>query len=330
MVAPLSYMVPIMSERYIQPLRTAVQAAFFVYCIILVFKFLIFLSYIQSGDFSATRPDAIDLFHPEAGLFSLVAWMRGSRLSPAYPAAVVMFLSALSLALLLRRSFCSWICPVGALSEWLWKLGFHYTNRKIFLSSSIDAWLRRLKYLLLLLFLGYAFFRSLPELESFLGSSGQALSDTRLAGFFRHPSFPTALIIIMLLLLSLRLRNPFCRYLCPYGALLAIASVFSPVAVLRNRDRCVSCGVCSAVCPSGIDVANAVRVNNPECIGCWRCISYCRVHSALRMTLFNRIILPGILFIFFLFLLFWGGMQAGKLTGFWNSSINAADYRTDR
>jgi len=124
------------------------------------------------------------------------------------------------------------------------------------------------------------------------------------------------------------MRNPFCRYLCPYGALLAIAALVSPVAVQRNQKRCVSCGVCSTVCPSRIDVATADRVNNPECTGCCRCVSHCRVHSALRMTAFSRIVIPGIIYAMLILSVFFGSIQLGKYARFWQSSISVGDYKT--
>jgi heterodisulfide reductase subunit A-like polyferredoxin len=144
---------------------------------------------------------------------------------------------------------------------------------------------------------------------------------------FRSPSVTTLAVVGLLLAISIPLRNPFCRFVCPYGALLSLVSLASPLAVQRDLKKCVSCGVCSQVCPSRIDVMHATRANDPECLGCWRCISHCRVNTALSMRAFGRLTVPGILFVLLVLLLFWGGTRLGKANGHWDSVLTPADYR---
>ena len=72
--------------------------------------------------------------------------------------------------------------------------------------------------------------------------------------------------------------------------------MLSPVRVTRNTERCVSCGVCSQVCPTYIDVMHKQSVSSPECIGCWRCVSHCRFNQALSMRAAGRYAVPGIVF----------------------------------
>ena len=67
-------------------------------------------------------------------------------------------------------------------------------------------------------------------------------------------------------------------------------------------------------------------VLSPECIGCWRCISHCRVQSALRMRLAGRVIVPGMVFALLVVLVFWGGTMAGKASGHWHTSIDNKEY----
>jgi polyferredoxin len=240
---------------------------------------------------------------------------------------VVIFVTIIAVSLLLRRAFCSWICPVGTVSEWLWKLGFNKLQRNWLPPSWLDLGLRSIKYLLLAFFLFSAVSWSLPMLQGFLGSGYHAISDVKLLQLFRSPSVTTLAVVGLLVALSIPLRNPFCRFVCPYGALLSLVSLASPLAVQRDLKKCVSCGVCSQVCPSRIDVMHANRVNNPECLGCWRCISHCRVNTALSMRAFGRLVVPGILFVLLVVLLFWGGTRLGKATGHWDSVVTPADYR---
>ena len=195
------------------------------------------------------------------------------------------------------------------------------------LPAWIDGGLRSMKYLLMAFFIySIAIAMSPDALSRFIGSDYHKIADVRLMNFFLHIS-PLALGIMMgLAALSVVLRNPFCRYLCPYGALLGLVATLSPLRVTRNLESCVSCGVCSQVCPTYIDVMHKKSVASPECIACWRCISHCRFNEALSMRAARRFAVPGIVFAALVLLLFWGGTMIGKLNGHWHSSISQEEY----
>ena len=86
----------------------------------------------------------------------------------------------------------------------------------------------------------------------------------------------------MLLLLSVVVYRPFCRYLCPLGA---VYGLFNPIAFYRyevDADKCVSCGACSRACGFGLEPDK--HPNSPECIRCGECIKACP-HGAICSTL---------------------------------------------
>jgi len=319
-----------MPARYVQPLRILIQFCFLGFMLWLGARFYQFVLYFRSG--AATpfvpRPDGIEGFLPISGLLGTASWLKGSGINSIHPAAVVIFLTVLAVALLLRRSFCSWICPVAAVSECAWKSGFKLLRRNPRLPRWLDVPLRGVKYLLMAFFIwSIAVAMSPAALEAFIHSDYHKLADVRLLDFFRHLS-PLALgVILTLLLLSLLLKNPFCRYLCPYGALLGLVAMLSPVRVTRNIERCVSCGVCSQVCPTYIDVMHRKSVFSPECIGCWRCVSHCRFNQALSMRAAGRYAVPGIVFALLVVLVFWGGTAVGKAGGHWQTSLDVGEYR---
>lgn len=316
-----------MSNRYVQPLRCLMQIVFLLLSLWIGFQFARFVTALFSGGPVPVRPAAIEAFLPISGLYGFVAWLKGGGINPVHPAAVVIFAVIVGVALLLRRAFCSWVCPVGTISEWLWKLGFRRLSRNLTPPRWLDTGLRIVKYLLLGFFLATALSWSLEALEGFLYSGYHAVSDIKLLQLFRSPSATTLAVVGLLVALSIPLRNPFCRYLCPYGALLGLVALASPLAVQRDPKQCVSCGVCNQVCPSRLDIMHATRVNQQECLGCWRCISHCRVHSALTMRAFGRYVLQGVVFALLVAGLFWGGTWLGKLNGHWQTAVTPADYR---
>ncbi len=319
-----------MSARYVQPLRILIQFCFLGFMLWLGVRFYQFVHFIRSGGTApfVPRPDGIEGFLPISGLLGTASWLKGNGINTIHPAAVVVFLTVLVVSLLLRRSFCSWICPVAGVSECAWKAGFKLLRRNPRLPRWLDVPLRGVKYLLMAFFVYTVAVAMSPEaLETFILSDYHRVADVRLLDFFLHIS-PLALgVILTLLLLSLLLKNPFCRYLCPYGALLGLVAMLSPVRVTRNIERCVSCGVCSQVCPTYIDVMHRKSVFSPECIGCWRCVSHCRFNQALSMRIAGRYAVPGIVFVLLVVFVFWGGTLAGKATGHWQTVLDIGEYR---
>lgn len=313
-----------------QQLRILIQFSYLAFSLWLGFQLFQFVRFIRSGgqsDFSA-HPAGVEAFLPISGLMGTISWIHDGSINVIHPAAVVIFVTILAGALLLRRSFCSWICPVATLSECSWKLGFTLFRRSLRPPHWLDIPLRALKYLLLAFFTYSMTCAMSPEaLKTFINSDYHKLADIRLLNFFLHIS-PLALTIVLILTaLSLLLRNPFCRYLCPYGALLGLFATISPLRVTRDTERCVSCGVCSQVCPTSIDVMHKTSVLSPECIGCWRCISHCRTDQTLSMKAIGRFQISTIVFALLVMLLLWCGSALGKWSGNWHTAIDVGEYR---
>lgn len=318
-----------MSERYMQPLRIFTQFCFLGFMLWLGFRFYQFVTYVRLSGTSAfvLRPEGVEGFLPISGLLGTASWIRGSGINSIHPAAVVIFLTIIAVSLLLRRSFCSWICPIAAVSECSWKFGFRTFKRNFRLPGWLDNTLRSLKYLLMFFFIYSIAISMSPEaMNSFILSDYHKIADVRMLDFFVHISTSALGILLFLLAISVVVRNPFCRYLCPYGALLGLFALPSPLSVTRNPDHCVSCGVCSQACPTYIDVMHKKSVMSPECIGCWRCISNCRVNEALSMRAVRRFNVPGVAFAILLVLLFLGGTFIGKLSGHWHTSLSLEEY----
>jgi Pyruvate/2-oxoacid:ferredoxin oxidoreductase delta subunit len=101
--------------------------------------------------------------------------------------------------------------------------------------------------------------------------------------FFLEPSSLTLGVIGSLFLISLVVRNFWCRYLCPYGALLGLAAVFSPVQVKRKAQNCIDCKKCERICPGAIRITRHQTLRQAECIGCVECVEVCPQKDCLSL-----------------------------------------------
>jgi polyferredoxin len=244
-----------------------------------------------------------------------------------HPAALVLFLTFLAMALLARKSFCSFICPVGTLSEGSWKLGVRILGHNFRIWRALDLLLQAGKYALLFFFVKLILI-GMPAvaLREFLHAPYWAIADVRMLHFFTDMSVTSMVVIGVLSLLSVLYKNFWCRYLCPYGALLGLLAMLSPLKVLRNPTKCTNCGNCSRACPALIDVQHKVRVHSPECTGCLTCVGKCPERGALSMA-FLKTPVPGLVFVMFVMLLFSCGVLAGMFSGHWQTSLSYADYQ---
>lgn len=87
-------------------------------------------------------------------------------------------------------------------------------------------------------------------------------------------------VLIFLLVLSILVYRPFCKYICPLGA---VYSLFNPIALYRyqvEETACTKCGKCQKVC--GMDIRVWETPNNPECIRCGDCLKVCPTGALQR------------------------------------------------
>ena len=309
--------------------RLTIQWLFFGWCLFLGIQFGLFVRHFESKGMAGyySRPPGVEGFLPIGSLVSLKSWLMTGYFDTIHPAALVLFLTFLTMALLAKKSFCSFICPVGTLSEGGWKLGGKLFGRNFRVWRGLDLFLQFIKYALLFFFIKLILI-GMPTaaLKEFLNAPYWAIADVKMLHFFTRMSITSMVVIAALSLLSVIYKNFWCRYLCPYGALLGLLSMLSPFKVARCQEKCIDCGACSRACPAQIDVQHKVRIHSPECTGCLTCVSRCPEHGALSMALWQRPV-PGGLFIVLVMVLFAGGVLAGMLSGHWQTSLTYDDYR---
>ncbi len=211
------------------------------------------------------------------GSFQAALTTGGQKNVPFY---VLGFL--LLFAVVLGRFICGFLCPFGFVQDLLHKI----KTPKWELPHKIDAPLRYLKYVILAvfvvgfpLFLTNAFGVGTPYFCKWICPSGTLFAGLPLLA--TNPSFHSLLgsvfglklsILLVVLVLSLFIYRPFCKYICPLGAFYGL---FNRISMYRLHvdDRCIHCKKCTKTCKMGVDAEN--NCNSAECIRCGDCKAVC-------------------------------------------------------
>jgi polyferredoxin len=268
----------------------------------------------------------VEAYLPISGLMGLLDWGYQGALNAIHPAATVLVLVALTMALLLRKAFCSWICPVGFISELLGRFGRWSFGGNARIWKWLDFPLRSVKYFLLAFFLGAILSMTPAGLQAFIDSPYNRVADVKMGLFFLELGRTGVIVLGVLVLASIFVRDAWCRYLCPYGALLGLFSWFSPARIVRNSDHCVSCGLCDRACAAGLRVSRKQRVLSPECTGCLDCLAVCPVTDALEMAIPGRRRVSPMVFGAAVLGLFLAGYIGARGVGIWTNGIDDREY----
>ncbi|PYX91283.1 MAG: hypothetical protein DMG71_20560, partial [Acidobacteria bacterium] len=139
------------ARDYSQALRRSFQFAFLLLNVYLGTTFYLWVRHFeaQNGYAAGARPAGVEGWLPIAGMMNFKYWLLTGHVPAMHPAAMFLLITFLSIAFLFRKAFCSWLCPVGTLSEYLWQAGRKLFRRNFLLPRWLDIPLRGLKYLLL-------------------------------------------------------------------------------------------------------------------------------------------------------------------------------------
>jgi polyferredoxin len=190
------------------------------------------------------------------------------RVPTLHPAGMFLLISFLAASWIFRKSFCGWLCPVGSISEYLWRLGRRTFGRNFLPPRWLDIVLRGIKYLLMGLFLYAVVSMPVPAIRAFLEGPYGVVDDVKMLNFFRFLGLAGGAVMALLVLASVFVPNFWCRYLCPYGALMGLASLLSPLRIRRAPELCIDCGKCAKACPSALPVDRLITIRSAECTGC--------------------------------------------------------------
>ena len=308
--------------------RRAFQLAFLFLNVAVGVQFWAFVRFFETGGGgpAVSRPPGVEGWLPIAALMNLKATVLTGELPRRFPAGMVLLVAFLAITFLFRKAFCSWLCPIGTLSEGLWKLGRRIFRRTFALPAWADWPLRALKYVLLAFFLWAVAGMSVEAIGAFLDSPYGLVADVKMLDFFRHMSTAGAIVVGVLVLLSVLVQNFWCRYLCPYGALHGLVSWLSPVRIRRDADACIDCAKCAKACPSRLPVDVKVSIASPECTGCLECVAVCPVKDTLALSASPRSRWPAWALAAGIAAVFLGLTGLARLTGHWHTNVDPRVY----
>ncbi len=248
--------------------RLAVQIVFFVLVAAISVNHTLGEAGVSIPILSSASLHAICPFGGVVSIYQVAT--AGTYVQKVHSASFILMIIAFLVALLFGPAFCGWLCPMGSSQEWFGKLGRKLLGRRYnrIVPAKLDRVLRYLRYAVLawvaymtavtgkLVFAEYDPYFTLFNLWS---------SEVAIGGM---------VVLAVTLVGSLVVERPFCKYACPYGAVLGVFNLFRVFAVRRNPPTCTSCKACDRACPMNIEVSTKPgRVRDHQCITCLECTS---------------------------------------------------------
>lgn len=313
-------------KNSLQYLRIMSLTIFAILSLIIGFKFYRFINSVNSTNFYQ-RPAGADAYLPISSLMNIRYFINYGDVHMAHPAGFFILISAILVSFLFSKSFCSWVCPFGFLSETLIFIRRIFINKDFRIHPYFDLILRILKYILLGFFVYVIFFSMTPtDIKNFLDSDYNKISDIKMFYFFTEISKTALIVITALLILSFLFNFFWCRYLCPYGALMAIVGFISLFKIKRNKT-CTQCGKCSISCPHYIDVNKKTTVISDDCSSCMLCVNSCLEKKTLELKLLGiKSINPMSMFLIII-LIFQIFKYFAIFVGKWDNAITQENYK---
>lgn len=248
-------------------LRKVVQWGFFVLIALIALNH----SLVESGKAIPFLSSAsLHAVCPFGGVVSIYQFAAvGTFVQKVHQASFALMAISFVLAILFGPVFCGWVCPLGTIQEFVSNLGRKYLRRRFnhFVPLKLDKVLRFLRYGVLIWVLymtavtGKLIF---AEYDPYFALFNFWSSEVSLIGLG---------ILILTLVLSLFVERPWCKYACPYGALLGLTNLFRVFSIRRNQATCKADGACSILCPMNIPVDSVGVVRDHQCISCLECTS---------------------------------------------------------
>lgn len=222
------------------------------------------------GEESAVFVPSPEAYSPFGGFEGLYKFATTSGLFIAHThwSNVILAVGVLLTALVAKSAFCGWICPFGALQEWIGALARSVGVKRRVPPVWIDRSARYVKYVVLLWATlgagvsGVMVFRDVDPFHALVAPLEAGLA-------------ASTFVLAVTLLASSVIDRPWCKYACPLGALIGLMGRPSLIKMERDIAACTSCGLCDRKCPMQVKVSTSHRVASAECNNCLACAEAC-------------------------------------------------------
>lgn len=226
---------------------------------------------------------------PVGGVVSIYEYFVSGRfVKKVHESSFVLMYIVFVLTILLGPVFCGWICPMGTFQEWISGIGKKITGKKFntFIPYSVDRYLRFIRYIVLVMVLvktAQSAQLMFAQIDPYYALFNIWTDEVAIGGYI-------ALGIVTLA--SLFVERPFCKYFCPYGALLGLFNRIKLFRIERKSETCISCKKCDKACPMNIPLSDIGVSRDHQCISCMECTSdnSCPKSDTLVMSFKRRII----------------------------------------
>lgn len=207
---------------------------------------------------------------PFGGVETLYTFITtGTFVQKIHSSSFILMISVFLLSLLFGGVFCGWVCPFGSIQEWVGRFGRRIFKRRYnrFIPYRFDRYLRYLRYLVLVWVLymtavtGKLIF---SDVDPYYALFNFWTGEVAIAAY---------VILAITLLGSLFVERPWCKYACPYGAVLGLTNLVRVFQIRRSESLCKFDGACSKTCPMNIPVDEMKVIRNHQCIACLKCTS---------------------------------------------------------
>ncbi|MGI6711810.1 MAG: 4Fe-4S binding protein [Bacillota bacterium] len=206
-------------------------------------------------------------------------------ISKIHTSSFTIFVIIFVLGIFFGPVVCSYMCPLGSVQEWIGKLGKKIFKQRYnhFMPAKLDKVLRYIRYIVLILVI-YMTTQSLKlvflKVDPYFALFHFWSDEATLGGL---------IVLGITLLLSLFIERPWCKYACPFGALMGLTNFFSLFKIKRNNASCIHCKICDRVCPMNIVISDKTNITDHQCIRCNQCTSEfsCPVPSTTELKIKN-------------------------------------------
>ncbi|MCM1990818.1 4Fe-4S binding protein [Oceanirhabdus seepicola] len=264
--------------------RGIIQSFFF----ILIAFIAINKTLVESGKgFKFLSSASLHAICPFGGVVSIYQFLSvGTFVKKIHESSFILMIIIFIIAIGFGAIFCGWICPFGTIQEWISKIGkkIFKSKHNNFIPLKYDKYLRFLRYFVLIW---------VVYVTAVTAKIGFSDIDPyySLFNFWTGEVAVTGMVILIVTLLaSIFIERPWCKYLCPYGAVLGIFNLFRIFKIKRNTKSCISCKACDRACPMNIKVSEVKEVRNHQCISCMKCTSEegCHIDDTVSFTCKRR------------------------------------------